>query len=65
MTIYKFRNCFLDTVERRVVRNGLLLDRPPRMFDVLQMLVNRAGELVTKDEILGTIWNGNLLRKVT
>lgn len=63
MTIYKFRNCFLDTVERRVVRNGLLLDMTPRMFDVLQMLVNRAGELVTKDEILGTIWNGNFVEE--
>lgn len=41
----------------------MLLDMTPRMFDVLQMLVNRAGELVTKDEILGTIWNGNFVEE--
>lgn len=63
MKIYKFRNCYLNTLERRVVRNGVFLDMTPRTFDVLMMLVERPGEIVTKDEILGTVWNGSFVEE--
>lgn len=53
----------LNTLERRVVRNGVFLDMTPRTFDVLQMLVERPCEIVTKDEILGTVWNGSFVEE--
>jgi DNA-binding winged helix-turn-helix (wHTH) protein len=35
----------------------------PRRFDVLYLLVKRAGKVVTKDEMLGEIWNGNFVEE--
>ncbi len=63
MKTYKFRNCFLNTVERRVIRDGKYLELTPRTFDVLQMLVERSGEIVTKDEMLGKVWNGSFVEE--
>lgn len=63
MKIYKFRNCYLNTLERRVVRDGKFLELTPRTFDVLQMLVENCGEIVTKDEILGKVWGGSFVEE--
>lgn len=63
MQIYKFRNCYLNTIERRVVRDGKYLDLSPKAYDVLQLLVENFGEIVTKDEILGKVWNGSFVEE--
>lgn len=34
-----------------------------KTFDVLQLLVENAGRIVTKDEILGSVWNGNFVEE--
>ncbi|MGB7203680.1 MAG: winged helix-turn-helix domain-containing protein [Pyrinomonadaceae bacterium] len=63
MKIYKFRNCLLNTIERSVLMDGKRLDLTPKTFDVLQMLVERPGEIVTKDEMLGRVWNGSFVEE--
>lgn len=63
MKIYKFRNCFLHTFERRVIKAGRALQITSRTFDVLQLLVERAGEIVSKDQILGAVWNGSFIEE--
>ena len=63
MAIYKFRNCLLNTVERRVIKDGRYLAITPKTFDVLQMLVESLGEIVTKDEMLGKVWNGSFIEE--
>ena len=63
MKIYKFRNCLLNTVERRVMRDGKYLKLPTRTFDVLLLLVERAGKIVTKDEMLGSVWEGRFVEE--
>ncbi|MBS1792703.1 MAG: winged helix-turn-helix domain-containing protein [Acidobacteria bacterium] len=63
MTIYKFRNCFLHETERRVVQNGVYLELTPKTIDVLLLLIKRAGEIVTKDDILGEVWNGSFVEE--
>ncbi len=63
MKIYKFRNCYLNTFERSVVKDGKRLELTPKTFEVLQLLVERAGEVVTKDEMLGKVWNGNFIEE--
>lgn len=45
------------------MRDGEYLDMAPRTFDVLQLLVERHGEIVTKDEILGNVWNGSYVEE--
>ena len=63
MQIYKFGKCYLNTAERRVVKNGKYLELTPKTFDVLQLLVENYGAIVTKDEILGKVWNGSFVEE--
>jgi TolB-like protein/DNA-binding winged helix-turn-helix (wHTH) protein len=63
MPIYRFRNFYLNTIERRVVKNGKYLELTPKTFDVLRLLVEKRFEIVTKDEILGEVWNGSFVEE--
>lgn len=63
MKIYKFRNCLLNTLERTVLKDGQRVNLTPKTFDVLQLLVERPGEIVTKDELLGSVWNGSYVEE--
>ena len=63
MKVYKFRDCYLNTLERQVVKNGIALDLTPKAFDVLQLLVESGGEIVTKDELLGKVWSGSFVEE--
>ncbi|MEP6900600.1 MAG: winged helix-turn-helix domain-containing protein, partial [Actinomycetota bacterium] len=63
MKIYRFRNCYLNLNERRVLKNEKYLELTPKTFDVLRLLVEKCGEVVTKDEILGEVWNGSFVEE--
>lgn len=63
MKVYRFRNCLLNTLERSVLKDGKRLDLTPKTFDVLQMLVERPGDVVTKDELLGRVWHGSFVEE--
>lgn len=63
MKIYKFKNCYLNTRERRVMRKGRFLELTPKTYDVLELLVEKAGEIISKDEILGSVWNGSFVEE--
>jgi adenylate cyclase len=63
MEIYKFRNCFLHTGERSVIKDRQHLDLTTKTFDVLQFLIENRGKVVTKDEILGSVWNGSIVEE--
>lgn len=63
MKVYKFGNCYLNTTERRVIKNGKFLELTPKTLDVLQLLVESRGEIITKDEILGKVWNGSFVEE--
>ncbi|GEM_PF-7057378 len=56
MPIYKFRNCLVDTSEHSLSVDGKGISLTSKTFDVLQLLVKRAGRVVTKDQILKTVW---------
>jgi two-component system, OmpR family, response regulator len=46
----------IDPGARRVWRNDNEIDLTARQFDVLEYLVRRAGQVVTKQEILNGVW---------
>src|SRR5262245_44748988 len=46
----------LDPAEFRLTRDGEVIPLSPRPFDLLTALVARAGELVTREELLATVW---------
>ena len=53
---YRFGEFTLDVTERRVSRGDAPIALPPKMHDVLVVLVQRAGRLVTRRELLDAVW---------
>src|SRR6266576_3575493 len=53
---YRFGPFELQPDKRRLLRDGASVSLRPRAFDLLAALVDRAGHLVTKDELLDQVW---------
>ena len=56
--VYQFGAFMLDVRQCRLTRDGSTLALSPRPFDLLAALVARAGQLVTRDELLAKVWSG-------
>ena len=55
---YRFGPFQLNPAERQLLRDGNVVALGPRAFDLLVLLVQRAGQLVGKEEILRLVWPG-------
>lgn len=70
MHIYEFGPFRLDAEERVPWRDGEAVSIPPKDLETLLVLVERAGHIVEKDELLQKVWpgvfieEGNLARHV-
>jgi Tol biopolymer transport system component/DNA-binding winged helix-turn-helix (wHTH) protein len=53
---YQFKSFRLDVEERQLFQDGDAVPLTPKAFDVLAVLVERAGHLVEKDELLRVVW---------
>src|SRR5882672_2500197 len=53
---YRFGPFELQLDNRRLLKDGATISLRPRAFDLLAALVDRAGHLVTKDELLARVW---------
>jgi DNA-binding winged helix-turn-helix (wHTH) protein/pimeloyl-ACP methyl ester carboxylesterase len=55
-TAYRFGPFYLDVRERRLSRDGEVIPLRLKVFDTLLVLVENAGRLVTKQELLDRVW---------
>src|SRR5258705_9436267 len=53
---YRFGSFELQPDNRRLLKDGATISLRPRAFDLLAALVDRAGHLLTKDELLDQVW---------
>src|SRR5258708_29208831 len=53
---YRFGSFELQPDSRRLLKDGATVSLRPRAFDLLAALVDRAGHLATKDELLDRVW---------
>src|SRR5258706_8802874 len=53
---YRFGRFELQPGKRRLLKDGEAIALRARAFDLLVALVDRAGHLVTKDELLDQVW---------
>ena len=53
---YRFGPFYLDVRERRLSRGDEVIPLRLKVFDTLLVLVENAGRLVTKQELLDTVW---------
>src|ERR1700733_4093070 len=58
-TIFRFDIFELDTGSGELRRNGDRIKLPPQPFRVLELLVRRSGEVLTRAEISERIWCGD------
>jgi DNA-binding response OmpR family regulator len=49
----------IDPAARRAWRDGQELELSPKEFDLLELLVGRAGEAVRREEIMDRVWDEN------
>lgn len=54
---FGFGEFVLDAAERTLTRDGAAVPLPPRAFDLILMLVERAPHLVTKAAIMSKVWS--------
>jgi hypothetical protein len=54
--VYRFAAFELEPAERRLSEAGKPIALTPKVFDTLVLLVERAGHLVSKDELLKVLW---------
>jgi eukaryotic-like serine/threonine-protein kinase len=57
--ILRFEAFELDTGAGELRRNGDRIKLPPQPFKVLELLVRRSGEILTRDEIRESIWKND------
>lgn len=58
---YAFSNLILDTEAHVLLRAGEPCAIEPQVFDLLVLLVRHAGALVTKDQLVDSIWGGRIV----
>jgi TolB-like protein len=59
--IYVFQEYSLD-VERRELRRSIdLVPVEPQVLDLLQYLIRNRDHVVSKDELIGAVWNGRIV----
>lgn len=68
---YRFGEFELNSTERVLLRNGERVSLTPRALDLLLVLVEGKGRLLTKDKLMNTVWadaiveEGNLNRTIS
>jgi len=62
--IHRFATFVLDVEERRLLDDGKEIPLTPKTFDVLVHLVEHAGHLVLKDDLLRAVWPDSFVEEI-
>jgi DNA-binding winged helix-turn-helix (wHTH) protein len=60
-----FEEFSLDTARRELRRSGTLISLQPQVFDVLEYLIRNRERVVSKDDLLATVWDGRIVSEST
>src|SRR6266576_3832826 len=70
-TAYEFGPFRVDPRERQLLRHGEVVPVRPKVFDVLLVLVQNSGHILSKDEVMKIVWpntsveEGNVARNIS
>ncbi|WP_420396156.1 winged helix-turn-helix domain-containing protein [Nioella sp.] len=62
---YEFADCLLDTESFKLFRNGAAQPVEPQVFDLLRVLAENAGKLVSRDHLIEEVWDGRIVSEAT
>lgn len=60
---YEFGDFRLDVSQKTLLRDGQPVSLTPKVFDTLQVLVESAGSLLEKDELMKKIWHDRFVEE--
>ena len=61
MTNFSFENYHLDTLKGVISHEGDVLEIQPQVYCILELLITRHGEVVSRDEIISYVWGGRVV----
>lgn len=61
--IYEFDEFRVDVLKRQLTREGILVPLNSKAFDLLLVLVENTERVLTKDELLKSVWEGQILEE--
>ena len=61
--LYDFEPFRIDPLKRKLLCNGQDLQIKSKAFDTLLFLVQRKGDVVTKDELMSAVWSDTIVGK--
>jgi len=70
-TSYEFGPFRVDPRERQLLRHGEVVPVRPKVFDILLVLVQNSGHILSKDEVMKLVWSntaveeGNIARNIS
>lgn len=59
--IYQFENIYLDTELYQLKNHNAVIAVEPRVFDLLAYLIDNRNRVVTRKELLGSLWQGHVV----
>jgi TolB-like protein len=62
---YRFEDHVLDVERRELRRDGKPVALEPQVFDLLVYLIRNCDRVVTKDDLLGSVWGGRIVSEST
>ena len=62
---YLFETCVLDTDRRELRRAAVLVAIEPQVFDLLEFLIRNRERVVTKDDLIDSVWHGRIVSEST
>src|SRR5437764_10574819 len=62
---FTFGNCSVDCARRELRRGGKLVAIEPQVFDVLVYLIQHRDRVVSKDDLLASVWGGRIVSEST
>ncbi|MEA2985544.1 MAG: hypothetical protein QOD94_1798 [Alphaproteobacteria bacterium] len=63
--LFLFENFVLDASRRELRRKGALIPVEPQVFDLLIYLVRNRDRVVSKDDLIASVWNGRIVSEST
>jgi DNA-binding winged helix-turn-helix (wHTH) protein len=62
---FVFGDCFLDAGRRELRRGLALVELEPQVFDLLIYLIENRDRVVSKDDLIASVWHGRIVSEST
>jgi non-specific serine/threonine protein kinase len=61
LTVYQAGECEIDLARRELRTDGVPVPIGGRAFEIIEVLVRSAGDLVTKNDLMDRVWPGAII----